>query len=262
MAKKATKAAKSSETLVTFLLDRTGSMNSVKAGTIEALNAYLEGLQSDPKGIKFSFVQFDSQGLDKVHVSVPVGEALKLTDATYQPRAATPLIDAAFKTIKAVEASESAKGSKIVICIQTDGEENSSTAHTWAELHALIKEKTALGWQFNFLGCGIDAYAQGQQMGIAAMNTMSYDRNDLGATRAAFTASASNTRAFASGMAESTSYSMGQRSMAKDAFAHKAHAVPQGSGLRPNAKHFIGGNTVIPPAPRKPAPAAIDDFTL
>lgn len=262
MAKQAKKAAKSSDTLVTFLLDRTGSMGSVKQGTIEAFNAYLEGLQQEPAGIRFSFIQFDSQALDRVHVNVPVAQALKLTSATYQPRAATPLIDAAYKTIKAVEASEAAKGSKIVVCIQTDGEENSSTAHTWAELHALIKEKTALGWQFNFMGCGIDAYDQGQKMGIGAMNTMSYDRNSAAATRAAFSASAENTRNFAVGALESTSYSMAQRSLAGDAFAHKAHGLqgaPMGSVIRPNVS---GAKASAAPVVPKPAPAAVDDFTL
>ncbi len=54
----------------------------------------------------------------------------------------------------------------MVICIQTDGLENASTEHTWAELNLLIKEKAKLGWQFNFMGAGIDAYEQGRQMGI------------------------------------------------------------------------------------------------
>jgi hypothetical protein len=33
----------------------------------------------------------------------------------------------------------------VVICIQTDGQENSSTEHSWNELNALVKEKAALG---------------------------------------------------------------------------------------------------------------------
>jgi hypothetical protein len=63
----------------------------------------------------------------------------------------------------------------VVICIQTDGQENSSTEHIWNELNALVKEKAALGWQFNFMGVGMDAYDQGARMGIAPAATVAYD---------------------------------------------------------------------------------------
>lgn len=73
-----------------------------------------------------------------------------------------------------------------VICFQTDGEENSSTEHTWNELNALIKDKAGAGWQFNFMGVGFDAYHQGTRMGIAPQATMAYDHRDAEATRMAF----------------------------------------------------------------------------
>jgi hypothetical protein len=84
--------------------------------------------------------------IDKICVAVPIAEVEKLSRDSYQPRASTPLIDAAYKTITAVEASlVSAPAAKVVICIQTDGQENSSTEHSWNELNALVKEKAALG---------------------------------------------------------------------------------------------------------------------
>ena len=255
MLKKSSSKPSTSRTLVTFLLDRTGSMQSIKDDTIGAFNAYLEGLQKEGDGIEFTLVQFDSMSLDKICVALRVKNAKPLTDASYQPRASTPLIDAAYKTIKAVETSlGNDKGkTKVVICIQTDGQENCSTEHTWDELNALIKEKSGLGWQFNFMGCGIDAYEQGQKMGIDAMSTMSYDRTNREATKAAFAASASNTTGFARGRLSSTEYSMSQRSAAKDAWAHKAAGSPS---LAP------------PPSARapQPKPAAkapiVDDLVL
>lgn len=241
-------------TLVTFLLDRTGSMESIRDDTIGAFNAYLDGLQDDSTAngakIDFTLVQFDSQSLDKVCVSVPIAQVDRLTKATYQPRASTPLIDAAYKTIKAVEASLNGSKPKVVICIQTDGQENSSTEHTWAELHALIKEKTALGWQFNFMGCGIDAYAQGQKMGIAAMASMSYDRNDAAKTMSAFRSSARNIASFAAGLSSTTDYSASDRQAAGDAFDPANQAPPTVATGKGNTKS------------RTPTPAAVDDFTL
>jgi hypothetical protein len=94
-------------TLVTFLLDRTGSMEPIRDDTIGAFNAYLDGLKGDDDGTPFDFtlVQFDSMSIDKIHVQVPVAKVPRLTRETYQPRASTPLIDAAYKTIVAVEES-------------------------------------------------------------------------------------------------------------------------------------------------------------
>ncbi len=93
-------------TLVTFLLDRTGSMEAIRDDTIGGFNAYLDGLKGNGSAdIDFTLVQFDSVSIDKIHVAVPVAAIPKLTRDTYQPRASTPLIDAAVKTINAVEAS-------------------------------------------------------------------------------------------------------------------------------------------------------------
>lgn len=207
-----------SKTLVTFLLDRSGSMELARDDTIGAFNAYLDTLKQGD-GIEFTFVQFDSMSLDKVCVRLPIKDVKPLTYATYVPRATTPLIDAAYKTIKAVEASLNGDAeTKVVICIQTDGEENCSREYTWEELNTLIKEKSELGWQFNFMGVGIDAYNQGAKMGIQRGSTVSYAINDSAANLAAFSATASNTMAFATGQARNTMYSGDQKQGAGDVF--------------------------------------------
>ena len=161
-------------TLVTVLLDRTGSMEPIRDDTIGAFNAYLEGMQKGGAPIDFTFVQFDSVSIDKIYVQTPVGQVPRLTRDTYQPRASTPLIDAAYKTVQAVEDSFAGdRETKVVICFHTDGQENSSTEHTWDELNALIKEKSRAGSQFNFMGVGIDAYHQRTRMGIASRSRSS-----------------------------------------------------------------------------------------
>jgi hypothetical protein len=107
----------------------------------------------------------------------------------------------------------------VVICIQTDGQENSSTEHSWNELNALVKEKAALGWQFNFMGVGIDAYDQGARMGIAPAATVAYDHRDPQATRAVFAASAENTRDYALGRCARPVYAEKHKRAAGDRYA-------------------------------------------
>jgi hypothetical protein len=229
------KAGDAGTTLVTFLLDRTGSMQMIKQDTIGAFNAYLDTLAAGTADIKFTLLQFDSISLDKVCVEVPAPEAPRLNSDNYEPRASTPLIDAAVKTIRAIEQSlaDKPKDTKVVVCIQTDGEENCSREHTWEQLNDLIKEKTEAGWQFNFMGASIDAYKQAQRMGIAVGQTMSYDSKDARATQVAFMANARNTLSFASGMSCSTSYSTDQKQAAGDAFDPAAKAKRNQKAKKP-----------------------------
>lgn len=209
--------------LVTFLLDRSGSMSGIKGQTIEGFNTYLAGLQAEKKAdIKFTFLQFDSHSLDKCHVATPVGEVPLLTDATFQPRAGTPLIDATYKTIRAVEEALRKEDGKprVVVCIQTDGEENQSTEYTWADLSALVKGKQEEGWQFNFMGAGIDAYKQAAMMSIPTASTISYS-NAESATRSAFASASMNAANFSNMSFGSTAYSTAQKLASGDAFDPK-----------------------------------------
>ena len=243
------KAKADTRTLVTFLLDRTGSMQAIKNDTIGAFNAYLDGLQGDKKAkIDFSLIQFDSVSLDKTCVAIPVADAPKLTDDNYQPRAWTPLIDAAYKTIKAVEGSlnGSGKNTKVVICIQTDGEENASSEYTWDQLNALIKEKTGLGWQFNFMGASIDAYKQAGKMGIGVGSTVSYNSLDPVATTASYRGLSANTMAFASGARRDTVFSSVQKAASGDVFD-------------PDLKK---SKPVLPVPPKATKKSVVDDFKL
>ncbi len=245
-------------TYVTLLLDRSGSMNACRVATIEAYNGYVAGLRtptdaSDDADVRFTFLQFDTQSLDKVHVGLAIDAVPDLTPATYQPRGGTPLVDACVKTIRAVEEAVISGGGKpkVVVVFQTDGEENSSSEHTLEELRGLIAARTAEGWQFTFLGAGVDAYAQAKVYGIAAEGAMSYDHTRKDATRAAFAASASNTREFAAGARADVLYSENQRSAAGDRFA-PADLV--GAATPPAAVSHAQGNASAASGRRRTVP--------
>lgn len=213
-----TKSDKEQKTLVTFLLDRTGSMQSIRDETIEAFNGYLKELKGSSGNIHFTLIQFDSDSMDKIYVDTPIDDVAELTRDTYQPRAQTPLIDAAYQTIKAVEKQKAAKGCKIVVCFQTDGEENASALHTWADLKELVVRKMAEGWQFNFMGTGIDAYDQSARMGLAAAQTVASgrSRHHVGS---AYQATGQNIADYARGARLHTGYSGLQKASAGDRYA-------------------------------------------
>lgn len=216
------------KTVVSFLLDETGSMQSIKDDTIGGFNSYLDALSDDSNQYEFTLVKFDSNKTEKVCVGVPIAEAPRLTSDNYIPGAATPLIDAAYKLIKATEKVVKKRKVNVLVVIQTDGFENASREHTRTDLAALIKEKTEKGWTFAYVGAGIDAFEEAGRLGISRGSTMSY--KDSGET---FTSLAINTKSFgATGMSASMNFTPKQRADSGDEY----HGVHSGASKKKVAR--------------------------
>lgn len=166
-------------TFVTLVLDKSGSMSGIRDDTIGGFNAYIAGLKEDKQKTGeeylFTLLMFDSNSVELVHRAVPIEQVPDLNRASYVPGASTPLVDAACKAIKATE--ERASGSaKVVVVIQTDGQENASVEFKQQDLVEMIKKKTEAGWAFIYLGAGIDAFKAAGELGINRDSTMSYGR--------------------------------------------------------------------------------------
>lgn len=222
------KKAAATKTLVTLLLDRSGSMNQVREQTISALNDWMGEMRGSGEDIRLSMIFFDRDRgetcLQKIHVARPIKEVPDLAWGDYVPRGMTPLVDAAWDTIQAIRKSiEGRTDTKVVVTIQTDGQENCSV-RGFAELRDLIRECEGQGWQFQFLGAGINAYDQGGQLGLGRDKIVSYG-SDRASTREVFRASAMNTVLYASGASAEMGYTSAQKLAAGDRFDGAGPAV-------------------------------------
>lgn len=239
-------------TLVTFVLDETGSMESIKDDTIGGFNAYLESLKDPQYGaVEFTLLKFDSNRVNKVYVGAPIADVQPLTPATYRPGASTPLIDASVKAIKATADLVASRTDTphVLVVIQTDGQENASHEYTLQDLQALVKEHTAAGWAFVFLGAGIDAFRGAQMLGISTANALSYGR---GKTHEAFHSLYSNTKRYrGTGHVDDLTFSTAQRTSAGDTFHQPQTPTP---GAPPAA-----AATEVRSAPRR---SIVDDIDL
>lgn len=161
--------------LVSFVLDETGSMLSVKDQTISGFNEYIQTLRNDDSAddIRFTLTKFNSSKTEVVYDSARVADVEPLTHESYQPNSTTPLYDAIGRTIRSVDGAKKNKDSALVI-IQTDGLENASKEYTQQGIFDLIEERKKDGWTFVFLGADQDAYAASDQFGISRGNTVSY----------------------------------------------------------------------------------------
>lgn len=226
------------KTLITLLVDRSTSMKARVPTTVSALNEYVDSLRGRAGDARISLVGFSSIGMvpqlliEKVFVAEPLDTVRPLTEADLACNGGTPLLATIWQTVQAV--AESLRGRtdvKPVIVIQTDGEENTSGLIRVADeegaekqgvnhedVKRLIARRQAEGWEFVFMGCGIDAYQDGMRMGLSAANVISYGDDEM-TTRTAFRETAANTAAYLSGASASMAYSANQKKASGDVFA-------------------------------------------
>lgn len=173
------------------IADRSGSMESIRDDAIGGFNSFLEEQQKLDGKANLTLVLFD----DKYEVpvkSVDIQKVKPLTRETFVPRGMTAMNDAIGKAI--VELSEIAPD-KAVVCIITDGAENSSKEFSNQQVKDKIKEVEAKGWQVVFLAANIDAFSAGGSLGINSATTFGFAANAQGVHNAYATMSAS-TRAY------------------------------------------------------------------
>ena len=170
---------------ITIILDRSGSMGSVKADTIGGFNEFLKTQKAAPGEAKVSLFQFDTE-YEAVYEGKDIQEAPELTYETFVPRGGTAYLDAIGRTVNANGArfsamSEEERPEKVVVVILTDGEENSSKEFTRREISALVSHQQDIyKWEFVFLGANLDAISEAQSISIKPQNAITYAANSRG----------------------------------------------------------------------------------
>lgn len=175
---------KASKTLVKFILDETGSMDSVRQATIDGFNEYVNGLKGDKKNkYELSLVKFDSNGIKQVYDYSPISDVQNLTFESYRPGAMTNLNDAIGFTITEMEEKIKSKNVNVLVVIMTDGHENASIE--WRDptrIRDLISQKEKNGWTITFLGANMDAQKVAGTYAIRVGNAKSFSVQNMGAT--------------------------------------------------------------------------------
>jgi uncharacterized protein YegL len=174
----------------TVLLDRSGSMNSLREQVITGFNTFLAEQRSgtvDGAALAVSLVQFDGQSAFHVVIdAVPAAEVVDLEWNDYQPRGSTPLFDAIGRLIETLDqrvAEPAHLEEDQIICIITDGAENASTDFSAAEIKELIEARTEAGFAFIFLGANQDSFTAAETLGMQRGNTRNFAPSGPGARR-------------------------------------------------------------------------------
>lgn len=177
---------KNDSTEVVFIMDKSGSMNSIKDDAIGSYNSFIEK-QKDFKDETIVSVAMFNDKYDMLYNGVTIDEA-RITKDNYSPRGCTALLDALGKTITDVKSRydsdiKAGKGipKKTIVVVMTDGYENASREYNLDTVKKLISEcEKENNWEFVFLGANIDTFSTCKGLGINPGKSINFDATSLG----------------------------------------------------------------------------------
>lgn len=168
-----------------IILDRSGSMESIKKEAIDGYNETLGTIKAaqlkflDNQEHYVSLAAFCGCGVDMIYDKVPAKDAEKLTPQKYEPCCATPLYDAIGKTCKQLKKFiGDDEMANVVVTIITDGCENASREWTGHAIKELIENLKEEGWMFSFIGSEYNSKEIAAQISIT--NTIQWAKTSVG----------------------------------------------------------------------------------
>ena len=172
-------------TEIICIIDRSGSMESIRSDAIGGFNRFLADQQAPKDPARLTMVLFDDQ-YDIIYNGTDIHTVKPLTTSTFVPRGTTALLDAVGKTLnmvsaRLVEIPTEARPEKIIVAILTDGHENASKEFSLSVIREMITHYTNdLNWDFIYLAATQDAFSEAGQMGIPADNTVQCTADNAG----------------------------------------------------------------------------------
>lgn len=186
-------------THITVILDRSGSMESIRDDVIGGFNTFLAEQQAAEGTATLTLVQFDTQNPYEVIANFQlIGTIAPLSREVYVPRASTPLLDAIGRGINDLDATLSGlspeeRPGKVIFLIVTDGQENSSREFRRAQIAQMITAREEKDkWQFVYISADLAAIEDARQYGMRDSHVMAFDKTSKG-TSEAFRSLAKNT---------------------------------------------------------------------
>lgn len=164
-------------TLIAVLLDRSGSMQSIKSDTEGGFDAFIAEQRTQPGDAIVTLAQFDND-YERVYTSIPIDQVPPLE---LRPRGSTALLDGIGRLTTEIGEElaalpEHERPGTVIVLVVTDGEENSSTEWALDTVKAAItRQESEFAWDYVFLGANIDAVSVGAGMGFAQDKSITYD---------------------------------------------------------------------------------------
>lgn len=167
-----------------IILDESGSMQSIKAPTINGFNEIVQTIKAVeekyPEQEHYIWlVTFNGLGIKTLLANQPVRQLHELDAQRYQPASMTPLYDAMGKALTELRAQTAQLTDyNVLVSVLTDGEENSSKEYNGKAIKALVDDLQQQGWTFTYIGANHDVSKFAASISIK--NTMEFQSTVAG----------------------------------------------------------------------------------
>lgn len=194
--KKSTKKAEAKYSRVLLVIDRSGSMESVRKEAFEGINLQLQTLKKNAnKSITtVSYLQFDSE-LEWLFKDTPAEDLVDITWDQYVPRSMTALYDATGRGLTYLETNgRNDKNVAFLVIVVSDGQNNVMMEYTQDTIAKKIEELQGKGnWTITYLMANIDVQVVQRGLKVNSGNIAQYNSTSIG-TQDAFLRAASATQ--------------------------------------------------------------------
>lgn len=169
------------------ILDKSGSMSSIRKQAIDGVNETFGSIRSSQKkhpDMKqlVTLVAFCGCEQKVIYENTPIDQVKDITKNDYQPCCMTPLYDTIGNVCSRLH--NQVKGdatASVAVTIITDGYENASREFSGKAIKALIEAYKEDGWMFAYIGADHDVEAVA--FSLAIDNHMSFDKTEAGTTQ-------------------------------------------------------------------------------
>lgn len=167
---------------ITVLIDRSGSMQSIRDDVTGGIEDFIEQQKKASGTAHLTVILFDSHDPQEVVIPTQDVRLVHLERDWFRPRGMTPLCDAIGHAVentgrRLAALPEHLRPSRVVFVVFTDGNENDSKRFSRERVAEMVKHQEAVyNWQFLFMGAGIDAIGEAEDVGINAMRSASTAR--------------------------------------------------------------------------------------
>lgn len=162
-------------TEIVCIIDRSGSMMSLRSDAVGGMNSFLNEQKNVPGDANLTLVFFNHD-YQVIYNAKPLADVPPVAEADYVPQGTTALLDAVGRTIDDVgerlaNTPEDQRPQQVVVAILTDGLENASKDYTRQRVADMIQhQQEKYGWEFLFLAANMDAFAEAQSLNIPHAN--------------------------------------------------------------------------------------------
>lgn len=175
-----------------IILDKSGSMSSIRQAAFDGCNEVLGGIKAaaekhaETQEHFVSLMLFDSDSMPYILDMVPAQDLQLMKPEQFIPCACTPLLDAIGMSVTRLENKVKKHERAIAsVTIITDGYENASQEFTLQQIKQLIERlKETEGWNFAYMGANQDVTKVCAELNIDVQNAREFEFSARGAKQA------------------------------------------------------------------------------